>query len=462
MVLNGDPESSSVAPALHFSPILLSPALGPPYSWLKELKSEERGLYLIQLLLYCTNHVAARSLENANIALEHISHLASSNGDTMQRIVAYFSEALADRMVKAWPGLHKAINATNISSVSERILVNRLFFDLIPFLKLACVITNQAIIEAMEGEKVVHIIDFSSFEPAQWISLLEAFSARSEGPPHLIITSINEQKEVLETMGLKLMELAKRLDIPLQFNPIVSKLVNIDLQSLRVKTGQALAISSVLQLHTLLASDSELISRNSSSASRSSSACHLQMNLHASGERDLISIGNPSPCSDSASTSVPNIGSFLSALLGLSPKVMIVTEQEANNNGPTLMERVTEALYFYAALFDCLESTRSRASIERQKVEKFIFGEEIKNIVSCEGYERKERHEKLGKWISLLEMSGFGRVPFNYNVVLQAGRLLQTYGYENYRIREDNGCLFICWQDRPLYSVSAWRCRRYE
>ena len=85
----------------------------------------------------------------------------------MQRIAAYFTEALADRMLKAWPGLHKALNSTKISSVSEEILVQKLFFELCPFLKLAYVITNQAIVEAMEGEKMVHIIDLNSFEPAQ-------------------------------------------------------------------------------------------------------------------------------------------------------------------------------------------------------------------------------------------------------------------------------------------------------
>jgi hypothetical protein len=39
------------------------------------------------------------------------SPLLSPDGDTMQRIAAYFTEALADRILKAWPGLHKALNS---------------------------------------------------------------------------------------------------------------------------------------------------------------------------------------------------------------------------------------------------------------------------------------------------------------------------------------------------------------
>lgn len=66
------------------------------------------------------------------------------------------------------------------------------------------------------------------------------------------------------------------------------------------------------------------------------------------------------------------------SLWSLSPKVMVVTEQDSNHNGSTLMERLFETLYSCATLFDCLESTVSRTSLERLKVEKMLFGEEIK------------------------------------------------------------------------------------
>ncbi|XWS56807.1 hypothetical protein CRYUN_Cryun09bG0117400 [Craigia yunnanensis] len=469
--------SSVTSSPLQFFPWMsLSPGLGSPFPWLRELKSEERGLCLIHLLLACANHVAAGSLENANIGLEQISHLASPDGDTMQRIAAYFTEALADRMLKAWPGLHKALNSTKISSVSEEILVQKLFFELCPFLKLAYVITNQAIVEAMEGEKMVHIIDLNSSEPAQWINLFQTFSARPEGPPHLRITGIHEQKEVLEQMTLRLTEEAEKLDIPFQFNPIVCKLENLDLESLRVKTGEALAVSSVLQLHSLLATDDDMLRRNINSPSMSKnlntnrSHSLLQMTQRTFGEwleKEPVHIYSPSsdlasPSSPLSLAPAPKLGSFLTALRALSPKLIVVTEQESNQNGPTLMERVMEALNFYAALFDCLESTVSRAPLERQKVEKMLFGEEIKNIIACEGLERKERHEKLEKWILRLELAGFGRVPLSYHGMLQAGRLLLTNNYDGYKIKEEDGCLVMCWQERPLYSMSAWRFRRYD
>lgn len=467
MIQDEGSSSVSSSPLQAFSLMSLSPGIGSPYPLLRELKSEERGLWLIQLLLACANHVATGNIENANICLERISHLASADGDTMQRISAYFTEALAERILKAWPGLHRALRSTRINSVSEGILVQRLFFDLCPFLKLSYVVTNQAIIEALEGEKMVHIIDLNSFEPAQWINLLQLLSARPEGPPHLRITGIHEQKEVLDLMALKLSEEAEKMDIPFQFIRITSKLENLDPDALSVKTGETLIISSVLQLHTLLATDDEMHRRNSPCASSGSNSTNLQRALHMKQrtlgewlEKDLaphyISPDSGSASSPLCFNPAPRMTKFLNALWGFSPRLMVITEQESNHNGSNLMERLLEALHYYANLFDCLELTQ-RASVERQKLEKMMFGEEIKNIIASEGVERKERHEKLDKWAIRLEMAGFGKVSLSYNGLLQAGRLLQSHGYDGYNLKEEDGCFLICWKNTPLYSVSAWR-----
>nr|XP_043632221.1 scarecrow-like protein 3 [Erigeron canadensis] len=417
-----------------------------PYPWLKELKSEERGLCLIHLLLTCAKHVASGNFEHANIALDQISHLSSPEGDTMQRIASYFAEALANRILKTWPGIYKALHSTKISFPSDNILVKKMFFEYFPYLKIAFVITNQVIIEAMEGEKIVHVVDLNAAEPTQWRSLIRDLSARPEGPPHLRITGVHPQKEVLDQMARVLIEEAEKLDIPFQFNPIVSKIENLDIEKLNVKTGEALAISSVLQFHSLLAPDDEVV--------KSKNGVHFN--------------GGFSACQDTASSSPlsstqtsTKIDGFLNALRGLSPKVMVVAEQDSNHNNSALMERLSESLYFYAALFDCLESTLPRTSMERMKVEKMLFGEEIKNIISCEGSERKERHEKLEKWVQRLDLAGFRCVPLSYYALLQARRLLQGYSCDGCRIKEENGCVVMCWQDRPLFSVSAWKtCRR--
>ncbi|KAL9328783.1 hypothetical protein ACSQ67_003786 [Phaseolus vulgaris] len=324
----------------------------------------------------------------------------------------------------------------------------------------------------MEGEKMVHVIDLSATGPAQWIALLRVLSARPEGSPHLRITGVHHQKEVLDQMAHKLTEEAEKLDIAFQFNPVVSKIENLDFDKLRVKTGEALAISSILQLHSLLALDDDASRRRSSNNSNAIQLQKiLQMNPNTRGdlaEKDMVHGYSPSPDSASASaSSSPGSSSasmksesFLNALWGLSPKIMVVTEQDFNHNSSNLMDRLLESLNSYAALFDCLECTVSRASLDRIKIEKMLLGEEIKNIVACEGAERRERHEKMDKWIQRLDLSGFANVPFSSQGVTQAMRFLENYGCNGYRMREENGCAVIYWQDRTLFSVTAWRSRR--
>jgi len=474
--------SSSVtsSPLQFFSMMSLSPGIGSPYPWLRELKSEERGLCLIHLLISCANHVANGSLENANMLLDQISQLASPDGDTIQRVAAYFTQALADRILKSWPGLHRALNSTRIAMVSDEILVHKLFFDLFPFLKMSYILTNQAIVEAMLGEKMVHVIDLNANGPDQWIALLRVLSARPGGPPHLRITGVHHQKEILDQMAHKLTQEAEKLDIPFQFNPVVSKIENLDFDKLRVKTGEALAISCILQLHSLLALDDDASRRRSplfwsNNSNANANAIQLQRILQMNQnthlvEKDMVHGYSPSPDSASASASASSSPgsssasmkseSFLNALWGLSPKIMVVTEQDFNHNSSNLMERLLESLNSYAALFDCLECTVSRASLDRMKIEKMLLGEEIKNIVACEGAERRERHEKMDKWIQRLDSSGFASVPLSRQGLTLAMRFMENYGCNGYRMREENGCVIIYWQDRTLFSVTAWRSRR--
>ncbi|XP_072984583.1 scarecrow-like protein 3 isoform X2 [Typha latifolia] len=417
---------------------LSPPSSTSPYApWLRELKSDERGLYLIHLLLNCATHVSSGNLDQANAFLDHISLLSSPDGDAMQRIASYFTESLARRLLlRSFPGLYRALNASSSSSSpitsTTSFSARRHFLDLCPFLRLAFVVSNQSIIEAMEGEKVIHVVDLDASDPTQMLDLLRLLASRPEGPPHLRITGVHDNKQLLTHTAMCLTKEAERLDIPFQFNPVVCRLDCLNIEDLGVKTGEALAINCVLQLHRLLHSDQD----------------------KPSARNVLVEMLEKERSPESTTES------FLAALWGLSPKVMVVTEQESNHNGPTLNERFIEALNFYAALFDCLESTVPRQSAERGRVERMLFGEEIKNIISCEGAERRERHEKLERWARRIETAGFAKLPLSYYALLQGRRLLQGFACDGYKVKEENGCFLICWQDRSLFTISAWRCRR--
>nr|CAB3475420.1 unnamed protein product [Digitaria exilis] len=451
-VADGSSSSVTSSPLHNFSAMPLHPdaAASPTPPWLvRELRSDERGLCLIHLLLNCAAAAGAGRLDAANAALEHIATLASPDGDAMQRVAAAFAEALARRALRAWPGLCRALllpRGGAAPAAAELAAARRHFLDLCPFLRLAGAAANQSILEAMESEKIVHVIDLGGADATQWVELLHLLAARPEGPPHLRLTAVHEHKDVLAHTAMALTKEAERLDVPFQFNPVVvSRLEALDVESLRVKTGEAVAITSNLQLHCLLAADDPDDSKGS-------------------GNKDTKDRRRSSPEESSGvSASTSRAEAFLGALWGLSPKVMVVTEQEASHNAAALTERFVEALNYYAALFDCLESVAARGSVERARVERWLLGEEIKNIVACDGGERRERHERLEKWAARMEAAGFGRVPLSYYALLQARRAAQgLLGCDGFKVREEKGSFFLCWQDRAIFSVSAWRGRRFD
>ncbi|KAE8772679.1 SCARECROW-like [Hordeum vulgare] len=122
-----------------------------------------------------------------------------------------------------------------------------------------------------------------------------------------------------------------------------------------------------------------------------------------------------------------------------------------------------EASHNYcAALFDRLEVGAVRGSVECARVERWLLGEELKNIGACDGAERRERHKRLDRWATRMEGASFGRILLSYYALLQARRAAQGLGCDGFKVREEKGTFFLCWQDRALFSVSAWRGRRFD
>ncbi|XP_054817042.1 GRAS family protein TF80-like [Prosopis cineraria] len=410
--------------------LCLSPFLDSPSQCrIKDMKVEGRDLYLARLLKTCARYIEDGEFKKASSGLQCIASVATPDGDPMQRVATYFLDGLAYRLVMNIHGVPEALNLSNPLSTLAQQHVRKLFSEFCPFLKFSYLITSQAIVEAMGREQVIHIIDLNACDVAQWISLLHSLRDQRQGNPlpFVKITGIHENKGVLEQTGIQLIQEAEKMSIPLDFYPIESQLEELCFENLPVKPGELIAISSVLQLHSLLAVEDQI-------------------------SHDSILPPNPSQCVS------PKMRLFLNSLLKLQPRLMVITEQESDNNGHSVTERLNKALTFYAALFDCLEGNVPKArALERIMLERILLGEEIKDIISCDGVDRKERHGKFFKtWLPWLELAGFKRVPLHYERMLQVTRPLQSYG-RGYKLLENNQCLFTCWNDLPLYSISAWR-----
>ncbi|KAF3568970.1 hypothetical protein DY000_02011105 [Brassica cretica] len=67
---------------------------------------------------------------------------------------------------------------------------------------------------------------------------------------------------------------------------------------------------------------------------------------------------------------------------------------------------------------------------------------DVVNIIACEGADRVERHELLGKWRSRFGMAGFTPYPLSPLVNSTIKTLLRNYS-DKYRLEERDGALYI-------------------
>ena len=85
------------------------------------------------------------------------------------------------------------------------------------------------------------------------------------------------------------------------------------------------------------------------------------------------------------------------------------------------MGRYDNALNYYGALFDALEeSVPARGSVmERADVERCLLLQEIRDIVAYDGAQRRERHERMGKWAERMKAAGFTSAAMSADAVAQ-------------------------------------------
>ncbi|KAL8044241.1 hypothetical protein ABFX02_08G034000 [Erythranthe guttata] len=390
--------SPSQKPDVTLSLNLSSPSPSPNDG----LKPQERSVELIQLLLTCANHASSGNLRHADTCLRRISELASVSGDSMQRLAARFASALAARLVKRWPGLYKALN-------------------------------NGGLGLAMSGEQVIHIIDLGSGDPKLWAPFIRGVANGPDGPPRLKFTFVGLSKEAQERLQGRLVKEAKTLNImQIEFNIVNAKLRELTLDMLKVNSDEAIALTSILGLHALLAEDDRVDAR---------------FGLHNNNNKKINQVKE-----------CKRMTEFLEMIRSIRPKVVLLVEQESDHNSTRLADRFVEGLHFYSALFDWIDVKFSGFSCtDRTRLEE-MFGQEIEDIVAGEGLEREERHERYVKWAFRFTKAGFRPVRLWYETMDEAREMVEGCRLGGFKVLSQKGSLMICWHERPIYAVSAWTC----
>ncbi|MCL7027597.1 hypothetical protein MKW94_016196 [Papaver nudicaule] len=384
-------------------------------SWnqMMEIMNPKRDLK--EVLISCAKAVSDDNIPRANQLIGDLRNMVSVSGEPIQRLGAYMLEGLIARLSSTGSGIYKSLRCKEPAS-AELLSYMHILYEVCPYFKFGYMSANGAIAEAVKDENHIHIIDFQIAQGSQWVTLMQALASRPGGPPHIRITGIDDANSEyargggLQIVGQRLSRLADSCKIPFEFHAAPVSGVDIQFNSLGVRTGEAIVVNFAYVLHHM--PDESVSTEN---------------------HRDRL----------------------LRLIKSLSPKVVTLVEQESNTNTAAFFPRFLETLNYYTAMFESIDATLPRDHKERINVEQHCLARDVVNIIACEGAERVERHELLGKWKSRFRMAGFTPYPLSSVVNSTIKTLLDNY-CEKYKLDEKDGALYLGWMKRDLVVSCAW------
>ncbi|KAL8226576.1 hypothetical protein R6Q57_016408 [Mikania cordata] len=368
-----------------------------------------------ELLIACAKSVAENDVITANWLMSELRPMVSVSGEPVHRLGAYMLEGLVARLSSSGSFIYKALKCKEPSG-DELFSYMRILYEVCPYFKFGYLSANGAIAEAMKNENKIHIIDFQIAQGGQWVTLIQALASRPGGPPSLRITGVDDSTNAyarggdVDIVGQRLASLAKSCNIPFEFHGVEVPGSEIEIKHLAVRPSEPLVINFAFMLH------------------------HMpDESVNPENHRDRL----------------------LRMVKSLSPKVVTLVEQESNVNTAPFFNRFQETLNYYTAIFESIDVTLPRNHQQRINVEQHCLARDIVNIIACEGAERVERHELLGKWRSRFTMAGFKPYPLSASVNSTIKSLLENYSHK-YRLEERDGALFLGWMNRNLVASCAW------
>ncbi|XP_041003637.1 DELLA protein RGL1-like [Juglans microcarpa x Juglans regia] len=378
---------------------------------------ERRDVELAESLFASAEKVGSQQFERARKFLNQCDHLSSTTGNPVQRVVYFFSEALREKIDRETgrntskdSGKRPSINVDEeLMSSSPPTLAAH---EELPFSQVTQFAGIQAIIENTVEARKIHIIDLGIHNGVQWTILMQALATRCECPLELLkITAIGTtSKHLLVETGKRLASFAQSLNLPFSFNVVmVSDMLDLREDLFELDADETVAFYSAYLLRSMITRPNQL-------------------------------------------------ESIMKVVRSINPCIMIVTEVEASHNSPAFVSRFVEALFFFSAFFDCLETFMKRDDQNRMITESKFFGEGIRNIVAAEGEERKIRHVKIDVWRAFFARYGMVETELSRSSLYQATMLVKKFHCEKSFTLDMNGkCLITVWKGTPICSLSAWK-----
>jgi len=380
---------------------------------------EIKNVELASLLLAAAEKVANQQYDRAGNLLRQCYMLSSTTGNPVERVVYYFCDALQERIARETGRLkaQKARGPLTAEEVIKAMLENHLLqLTTLPFSQVLQFTSMQALIDNVANAKRIHMIDISIKHGLEWTILIQALATRSTCPVEsLKLSAVGLAEEVIVPTGKRLSSFAEDLGLPFEFKAVVVP----DMKDLRetmfeLREGEVLGICSHMDMSTMIVRPETL-------------------------ENVMRVIWKLKPC------------------------VMTVVDVEAKHNSPSFVNRFTEALFYFSALFDCMEGVMERSDNNRMALEGRFFSQGIMSIVATEGEERVVRHVGISVWREFFARFGLVEVDLNEYSLYQASLILKQYvNGDSCTLEMDGKSLLTGWKGTPQHFVSAWKFKNRE
>ncbi|CAI9118563.1 OLC1v1020150C1 [Oldenlandia corymbosa var. corymbosa] len=353
-----------------------------------------------------------------NICQRHASH----DGNTLQRLLYYYTEALQEGIVGEIGGeiLHKTPNGCqkypalreSIRTVQAAVLECN---QKMPFCPVTQFTAVQAILDNVASSRRVHLVDLEIRSGSQWPMLMQALASRRDCPLEFLkITAVGSSKEMIEETGNKLSSFAKSLNIPFAFKTVVTDLKNLDIEFFELEPDEALAVYSELRLASLLAWPH-----------------HLE--------------------------------SLIETIKKMRPCVMVTIEIDSNTNTPNFLDRFNASLFVTAAMLDCLDVCMGRDSLSRAIVEGVLFRRGIHYLVTSKGEEDIHRQENVGFWRDLFEKCGMVELELSSWASYQATLVVESNPrWSSCTLERDGKGMTVGWKGATVHFLNVWKCDSFS
>ncbi|CAN6301467.1 unnamed protein product [Urochloa humidicola] len=407
----------------------------------------EKGLRLLHLLMAAAEALSGphKSRELARVILVRLKQMVShAAGDTaaavsnMEHLAAHFTDALQGLLDGSHPagGRHTSAAATSAHSHAgvqhgggDVLTAFQMLQDMSPYMKFGHFTANQAILEAVSGDRRVHVVDYDIAEGVQWASLMQAMTSRPDGvpPPHLRITAVSRGgggggARAVQEAGRRLAAFASSIGQPFSFGQCrLDSDERFRPATVRTVKGETLVANCVL---------------------------------------------NQAAATSTIRRPTGSVASFLAGMATLGAKVVTVVEEDHGEPGEKdedevaaggFVARFMEELHRYSAVWDSLEAGFPTQSRVRGLVERAILAPNIAGAVS-RAYRAVDGGggEARAGWGEWMRGNGFRAVPLSCFNHSQARLLLGLFN-DGYTMEETSpNKIVLGWKARRLLAASVW------